>query len=78
MKLGTRKKETRLRHSLAQHVPCESLVDTMLLQSVEACQLWHSLYQAAAEEVATDSARKWDFNTTSFFARLDAFLQRCQ
>lgn len=38
---------------------------------------WKELYKKTAAAVAVRSPRPWDFDISSIFAHIDAFLQRC-
>ncbi|GIM07381.1 hypothetical protein Vretimale_11536 [Volvox reticuliferus] len=53
-------------------------VMTALRQSMEAGERWKELYKRTAAAVAVRSPRPWDFDISSIFAHIDAFLQRCK
>ncbi len=47
------------------------------MQGIEAGEQWKELYRHTARAVSQRSPRPWDFDTSSVFAHIDAFLQRC-
>ncbi|GFH22124.1 uncharacterized protein HaLaN_19539, partial [Haematococcus lacustris] len=70
-------------HSPAAQVHGESdrdCVDGVMLslrQSITAGEQWKLLYKRTARAVNSRCPRPWDFDTSSIFAHIDAFLQRC-
>ncbi|GMH41208.1 hypothetical protein BSKO_09118 [Bryopsis sp. KO-2023] len=56
-------------------------VDSVIIvlgQSIKAGEKWKQVYDRVAECVSARSARAWDFDVSSVFAHIDAFLQRCK
>ena len=49
-----------------------------LRESIRAGEAWKRAYQVTAEAVRTRSAHPWDFDVSSIFAHIDAFVQRCR
>ena len=49
-----------------------------LRESIRAGETWKRAYQVTAEAVRTRSAHPWDFDVSSIFAHIDAFVQRCR
>eukprot|EP00798_Chlamydomonas_sp_ICE-L_P021926 gene21926-28972_t len=48
-----------------------------LRQSIEAGEKWKELYNQTAKAITARSPEPWDFDVSSIFAHIDAFLQRC-
>ena len=48
-----------------------------LNQCIAAGVSWKSLYASTAQAVSLRSPKPWDFDVSSIFAHIDAFLQRC-
>lgn len=46
--------------------------------SIKASESWKAAYLATANAVRTRSPRPWNFDVTSIFANIDAFVQRCR
>jgi hypothetical protein len=47
----------------------------VLRQSIAAGEQWKELYKRTQRAVAARGPRPWDFDTSSIFAHIDAFLQ---
>lgn len=45
------------------------------MQSIEAGERWKEQYKATSRAVAVRCPRPWDFDVSSIFAHIDAFLQ---
>lgn len=66
---------------LAPHCPPQGDVPSVieaLQQCTEAAVKWKELYAVTAAAVKAHSAKPWDFDTSSIFAQVDAFIQRCR
>ena len=50
---------------------------TVLRESIQAGEAWKKVYHRTAHAVGL-SGRKWDFDISSIFAHIDAFVQRCR
>jgi len=48
-----------------------------LRESIRAGEFWKELYSNTADAIK-DETRPWDFDTSSIFAHIDAFVQRCR
>lgn len=48
-----------------------------LKQSIDAGEQWKALYKRTARAVSARCPRPWDFDVSTIFAHIDAFLQRC-
>lgn len=54
-----------------------SVIDA-LSQCMKAAGKWKKLYTVTAAAVKAHSAKPWNFDTSSIFAQVDAFIQRCR
>ena len=48
-----------------------------LKDSIICGKKWRAIYDKFSATINKKSTQKWDFNTNSIFAQVEAFVQRC-
>ncbi|KAJ3172703.1 Dynein heavy chain 2, axonemal, partial [Geranomyces variabilis] len=51
---------------------------TSLLESINCGESWKAIYKRTCHHIAKYSDGRWDFDESSIFAQIDAFVQRCR
>jgi dynein heavy chain len=50
----------------------------VLQESIQCGEAWKAIYKKTCQHVLTFTKQTWDFDTSSIFAQVDAFVQRCR
>jgi dynein heavy chain len=50
----------------------------VLHESINCGESWKSIYKKTSEHIAAFTKKTWDFDQSSIFAQIDAFVQRCR